>query len=67
MMRSKPRGKQWVRVYGAPLQAKPAVTNQHFANTNEEFQQACERANVKVTARQASKFRNGYGAAFRAA
>ena len=42
-------------------------SNEMFALENAEFKQHCESAGVQPTARQASKFRNGYGAAARSA
>lgn len=44
-----------------------AKSNEMFALENTEFKSFCEKAGVNATARQASKFRNGYGAAARAA
>ncbi len=44
---------------------RPEVDNATFAATNGAFKAACEAAGVKNTKRQASKFRNKYGAAFR--
>lgn len=46
---------------------RPEVDNATFAATNGTFKAACEAAGVKNTKRQASKFRNKYGAAFKAA
>lgn len=43
------------------------ITNEVFAVQDENFKKACEQASVKPTKRQASKFRNKYGAAARAA
>lgn len=40
--------------------------NAEYAKKNTAFQQCCERAGVEPTARQASKFRNGKGAAYAA-
>ena len=40
------------------------LTNKQFAESNAEFQAACEKAGIKPTARQASKFRNRHGAAW---
>ena len=40
------------------------TVNQKFAETNEEFIEACKRVGVPPTARQASKFRNGKGVAY---
>lgn len=51
------------------------LTNKKFAETDGEFLQACDKAHafalanrspgIKPTARQASKYRNGRGLAFR--
>ena len=43
------------------------TTNEMFAATDTAFRDFCEKANVKPTKRQASKFRNKYGAAARQA
>ncbi len=43
------------------------MTNEMFALKDTHFIEACERASVKPTKRQASKFRNAYGRAARAA
>ena len=40
-------------------------TNQEFARTDRVFKMACELANIKPTARQASKFRNCKGTAIK--
>ena len=42
-------------------------TNDVFASSDTEFREACDKAGVQPTARQASKFRHGYGLAARAA
>lgn len=39
------------------------MTNKKFAETNQTFIAACERAGVTPTPRQASKYRNGKGKA----
>jgi len=39
--------------------------NTHFAETNEEFRKCCEKAGIEPTARQASKWRNQRGRAFK--
>lgn len=44
-----------------------ALTNEIFAIQDTSFKEACEKASVKPTKRQASKFRAKYGAAARAA
>jgi hypothetical protein len=41
------------------------LSNRKFAETDTNFQAACEAAGVKPSARQASKYRNGMGAARR--
>ena len=40
------------------------MTNREFAATNEEFREACERAGIAPTQRQASKFRLRDGKAY---
>lgn len=40
------------------------MTNREFSK-DKEFIECCERANVKPTARQASKFRNQQGLAYK--
>ena len=39
-------------------------TNKQFMDSNEIFQAACSKANVKPTKRQAGKFRRKLGKAF---
>jgi len=63
-MSKKVNGK-WVRVQASRIDKRPAFTNRNFANTDEAFNACCADANVHPTVRQASKFRNGYGAAYR--
>jgi hypothetical protein len=41
------------------------VTNKEFAKNDDFFNKACEKAGVKPTSRQASKFRLGKGMAFK--
>lgn len=41
------------------------MTNKEFATKNDLFIKCCERAGVTPTARQASKFRNYKGRAFK--
>lgn len=43
----------------------PKVTNEEFAAQDRLFIKACELADVEVTPRQASRWRNGHGSAFR--
>ena len=47
---------------------KGFLSNKAFAESDGNFQNACEKASppVKPTARQASKYRNGKGSAFAA-
>jgi hypothetical protein len=40
-------------------------TNKYFAKTDTHFQEACILAEVKPTKRQASKFRNSKGIAYK--
>ena len=40
------------------------MTNKEFAKTDPKFRAACERAGIEPTARQASKYRRGFGLAF---
>lgn len=40
------------------------ISNAQYAKTNSHFLMCCEKANVPPTSRQASKFRNKYGAAY---
>jgi hypothetical protein len=42
------------------------VTNATFANTDQAFRAACKKAGIPVTTRQASKWRNKFGAAWTA-
>ena len=42
------------------------MTNKEFCNTNHEFFDACKKAEVTPSTRQASKFRMKKGAAYRA-
>lgn len=41
------------------------VTNKKFAEMDEAFKNACIKANIQPTKRQASKFRRGKGIAFK--
>ena len=41
------------------------VTNREFAKTDNHFIRCCEKAKTKPTPRQASKFRNKRGLAYR--
>ncbi len=51
--------------YGRKDPGYPAITNKEFV-TDEAFKNACIQADVEVTSRQASKWRNKKGAAYRA-
>ena len=42
------------------------VTNAEFASNDTGFQDACEKAGIKPTARQASKWRRKKGKAYKA-
>jgi len=42
------------------------MTNAEFAKVDQAFIQGCVEASVEQTARQASKFRRGFGAAYNA-
>lgn len=42
----------------------PKMRNKKFIEITPFFKKCCELAKVEPTPRQASKFRNGYGAAF---
>ena len=42
------------------------MTNKKFAETNQEFIEACQSIDIKPTKRQASKYRMGKGKAFKA-
>lgn len=41
------------------------MTNKKFAQEDKAFKKACEAVGARPTQRQASKFRNGKGAAFK--
>ena len=41
------------------------MSNKEFAAKNEAFRKACERAGVEPTSRQASKYQNKKGAAYK--
>lgn len=41
------------------------MTNKEFSETNEHFIEACERVDIKPTVRQASKWRNHKGLAYK--
>lgn len=51
---------------GPRLRPDGSQSNKWFSRTDHGFLQACEAAGIKPTARQASKFRRGYGAACKA-
>ena len=59
-------GEREVRLKRAEKNAQgESTTNEMFAVQDQAFKDACETAGVKPTKRQASKFRNAYGAAAR--
>jgi len=41
------------------------ATNKDFADSNEKFRELCKKAGCEPTARQASKFKNEYGRAYK--
>ena len=41
------------------------VTNTEFATQNDRFKEACEKASIPATKRQASKWRRKFGTAYR--
>ena len=43
-----------------------AESNKLFSRNSNKFKEACDKAGINPTARQASKYRNGKGAAFKA-
>jgi len=51
----------------AEKNANSMKSNEMFALEDAEFKKHCEVAGINATARQASKFRNGYGLAARVA
>ena len=52
---------------GSPAKAHDgSIPNKVFALKDQGFKDACERAGVQPTSRQASKYRNGKGSAFKA-
>ncbi len=44
---------------------KASVTNKQFAELDDTFNEACRLANIPCTKRQASKFRNRKGIAYK--
>lgn len=46
------------------VEKKPVLTNAMFAQKNEQFKYACESVNIKITTRQASKWRMHKGLAY---
>ena len=64
-MKHKTSNKQWKRVHGDPHIHRYEVSNRQFAEQDNGFRAKCERAGVEPTKRQASRFRNKKGAAFR--
>jgi ribosomal protein L32E len=49
----------------AATNAKDKMTNELFASSNPEFLEACKKADLKPTARQASKWRRQMGLAYK--
>lgn len=58
---------QWVRVHGANLDTNAKEKQEENKNVfnSDKFKNACEKAKTSVTKRQASKFKNKKGAAFK--
>jgi len=56
-------GNKWIRVTGSK-QEMPKMPNVLFAKEDVKFQAACDKAGVKATSRQASKWRNKIGSAY---
>ncbi len=56
--------RQWERIRADII--IPEVTNRMFARDNEKFKAACDKAGVEPTGRQASKYRNKKGRAYKA-
>lgn len=54
------------RMERAQKNAMERQTNELFALQDTLFKEACEKGKVTASARQASKYRNGYGQAARA-
>lgn len=48
------------------VKPEPGITAKEFSKTNQEFKDACEKAGVQVTKRQASKFLRKFGRAYEA-
>ena len=59
------KGKQWNRVSGNPHENRYDLTNLKFAESNKDFIKLCEQAGVQATQRQASKYRNKKGSAYK--
>jgi hypothetical protein len=59
------KGKQWNRVSGNTHIEKYKQTNAKFALEDKAFRAACTQAEVEPTTRQASKFRNNQGSAYK--
>lgn len=58
--------KKTVRRGGKEIEVKETrMTNYHFSQENESFKNACRLAGVEATQRQASKYRNEKGLAWR--
>lgn len=49
----------------AKQNANGGLTNEVFAATNPEFREACEKAGIQPTGRQAGKFRRKVGKAYK--
>ena len=47
------------------IKEEKRVTNRRYLETDRQFVDACNEANIKRSLRQASKFRRGIGAAYK--
>jgi len=61
------KGKQWKRVVGTPRDEENIKRMEANKSTlsNEKFIKACEKAGITPTRRQASKYNNKKGAAYK--
>lgn len=64
MKQSKIQAVKYGREFPRTKQVQYDVSNSVMAVTDGDFKKACEKAGITPTARQASKFRRGFGLAF---
>lgn len=64
-MFNNPRPRPYAGTAPGRVSMKFDTTNGEFAQKDTNFMSSCESAGVKATARQASKFRNKRGKAYR--